>query len=1233
MPVDANATQPVREGQVLTGPLFREPMRVETARAAGPETWVLGLVGLRTGQFTRATLSLADIQRLDIRDTTLDFAGDAALLRLGVQAHALGIAWEFDPYFALSISRVDPLPHQLEAVYDYLLKLARVRFLLADDAGAGKTIMTGLLLRELTLRGLVERVLIVCPSNLAFQWQRELGEKFGETFVIRRGEDIRDQFGVNLWLEQKRVITSLDLAKRQDILPGLRQAHWDLVVVDEAHRMSAADESHKSLRYQLGELLRDTSDHLLLLTATPHKGDPANFCLFLQLLDRDAFADVVSIRKAIDQRRAPFYLRRTKEAMYYFPERQPDGSWAAKPIFTKRIPHTVAFQIDGPEFALYRAVTDFVKEQSQHAAAAEGTDTRARAVGFLMALYQRRLASSTYAMRRSLEKRADRLDEGLKRARNLVATAPPDLPDADELDEMDDGEREKIEAILDAITLAGNADQVREEIAELHALAEQAKAVEAAGTEAKLARLRELLHSEGIFEQADQRLLVFTEFRDTLDYLLLRLREWGFRVGSIHGGMKPGSRDEPGTRLHAEQQFRDGVIQVLVATEAAGEGINLQACHILFNYDIPWNPNRLEQRMGRIHRYGQHKDCLIFNFVADNTVEGRVLQRLLEKLQEIRDALDDDAVFNVVGEVLPAAHVERVLRDYYAGKLGDADLEDRLLRNVDERGFRAICQNALEGLASKKLNLAMLVERRALAQERRVVPETIARFLREAAGYAGLEWREVRTLPHAFELGRTPSCLRRCEQEADWKLPALAARYPRCSTDRETAEKDHLEWVTPGHPLFEAARRHVATLAAEVFARGACFHSLEHAVPARIDLYRARVADGLGNTIHERLFAVELQEPEGNAGAPPPHPCRRTIGPPDLPPSSAANASASSAGTFAAEMAGPAARAPAASGDVSRRPWNEGSGESLTPRRGHGGGATDSHGVSLRFIDPAMLGNLTPASPPAALPVVATLPEASDWLHRGALLPFLAEARRERLAEVDRIAAHVELSLGELLQRADEEIGRAADEVQAHVQGAEGRLAQAETRHADLLARRDKRRAELERQRSLTLQAVERLTSVLVLPHPERDSPQVGRLRPSPATEQAAMRAVVEHETSRGCKVEDIHERDLGYDLTSLDLTTGELRLIEVKGLAATSGTILLTPNERRVAEDRRDCYWLYVVTGCATTPTLQPPIRDPARFPWHEVSKVQHYWLTIDAMSEPMEVREVEPPYAARQT
>ena len=1134
-----SAETAIREGQILTGSLFSEPMRVVTVGSNGPGIWVAGLVGQQSERFRQVTLTLDDIADLTIADSAHSFDGDGRLMRLGLQAYALGIAYEFDPYFGLSISRVDPLPHQLEAVYDNLLKLPSVRFLLADDAGAGKTIMAGLLIRELKLRGLIERVLVVCPANLTFQWQRELKEKFEEQFLVLKGGDIRDQFGVNQWMEQKQTITSLDLAKRTEILPGLAQVRWDLVIVDEAHRMSARDESHKSQRYRLGELLRDSADNVLLLTATPHKGDPQNFTLFLQLLDRDAYADVSSIRDAMDKRRAPFYLRRTKEAMVYFPERDTDGTWIAKPVFTKRIPRTADFAIDGSEFELYLAVTRFVKRQCTRAAA-QGDDPRARAVGFLMSLYQRRLASSTYAMRRSLENRAKRLEDGLSRAQEVVRTAPPDLPGLEELEELEDAERERLERVLEAITLAGNAEQVREEIAELLELAEEAKAVEGSGSQAKLRHLRQIMQEEGFFDRPDQRLLLFTEFKDTLDHLMEQLKAWGFRVGCIHGGMKPGSRDEPGTRLYTEQQFREGDIQVLVATEAAGEGINLQCCHILFNYDIPWNPNRLEQRMGRIHRYGQRHDCLIFNFVATNTIEGRVLQRLLDKLQEIRDALDDDAVFNVVGEVLPSAQVERVLREYYAGGLGDADLEDRLLRNVDEGHFRAICQTALEGLAAKKLNLDMLIERRARAQERRLVPETIARFIKECADFSSLTLKPVRNLAHTFDPARVPPGLKKYERMADWKLPDLAVRYPRLSTDRETAEKHHLEWVTPGHPLFEALRRHSLDLGRDAFARGACFRSLAHEAPARLDFYRAKVVDGLGQVIHERLFTVELAD-----------------------------------------------------------------------------------GVSPCLRVPDILGNLIPTTAPEVLPAAASLPEATAWLNEHALIPFIEEVRNERFDEVDRIAEHVEMSLKEVLQRADDEIGRVAEEVEEGVTGAEGRLALAENRHAEVRERRERRREELKRQRAVTLQGVERLASVLVLPHPESDTLDVRELRPHPETEMTAMQVVMEHETAQGRQVEDVHEKNLGYDLTSLDLQSGELRLIEVKGLAGATGSILLTPNERRVAEDRRECYWLYVVTNCSSDPELQNPIADPARFPWREFTKVEHYYLSVNALKQPMEVRD----------
>lgn len=778
-----------------------------------------------------------------------------------------------------------------------------------------------------------------------------------------------------------------------------------------------------------------------------------------------------------------------------------------------------------------------------------------------MSLYQRRLASSTHAMRHSLENRARRLEEGLKRARELSLIAPPDLPaalcgsaaqaglpDPEEIEEMEESERERLEEMLDAITLAGNADQIQEEIEDLKRLEEQAKGVEKSGAEAKLSRLKELMQQEGFFDHPKERLLIFTEFKDTLYYLIDCLKEWGFQVGSIHGGMKPGSRDETGTRLHAEQQFKDGDIQILVATEAAGEGINLQCCHILFNYDIPWNPNRLEQRMGRIHRYGQRKDCLIFNFVATNTIEGRVLQRLLDKLQEIRNALDDDAVFNVVGEVLPAAHVERVLRDYYAGRLGDADLEDRLLRNVDEEKFRSICRNALEGLASKKLNLEMLIERRARAQERRVVPETIARFIQEASEYVPLKLKPVQHLPHTFEAVKTPMVLKNYERDSDWKLPSLAVKYPRLSADRQTAENNNLEWVTPGHPLFEALRRHALSLSQPAFGQGASFFSLQHDAPTRVDFYRGRVVDGLGKTIHERLFCVEVAD-----------------------------------------------------------------------------------NGTIRQQEPGMLGNFTPAKASVELASVPASHEVTEWLHENVLRAFIDEVRDERISEIERVSSHVELSLTELLQKADEEIGRAASEVDQKVPGAEGRLAQAETRHAELLARRESRRQDFARQKSLSLQGIERITSVLVLPHPDRESPEVKNLRPNLETEAIAMSVVMEFEKAQGRLVYDVHEKNLGYDMTSLDLDSSELRLIEVKGIGEATGTVLLTPNERRVAEDRRDCYWLYVVTNCSIQPQLQEPIKDPARLDWHEVSKVAHYYLSVNAMTKPMMLREEQPPYGGK--
>jgi SNF2 family DNA or RNA helicase len=618
-------------GVIIEGEVLPEPLRVVLVERIG-SSLKIGGQGLRTNQYHERVLTPAQVGSLRIIPAEPPFDGDALRFRLGIEAARLGLAYEYDPYFSLSIARVDPLPHQLEAVYHDILPLPRIRFLLADDAGAGKTIMAGLLLKELKARGLVSRALIVVPANLSFQWQREMRDRFRERFDIVRGIDLRYAYGVNPWQDKQQIITSVDWAKRDDVLESLGKTSWDFIVVDEAHRMSASDPEHKTARYQLGEVLSAKTDHFMLMTGTPHKDDPENFCLFLQLLDKDVYGDVRSLEEAMARNHAPFYLRRTKEALVTFPD--PDTGEVRK-LFTKRDVRTARFELDGSEFEFYEALTRYVQDQPLRAAADQSA--RGRALGFTMAMYQRRFASSVHAVRRSLERRLEKLEERLRRPQ---PEAIFDLSRLEDLDELPDDEAAEVEEELEQASLPSERQAIQREIEELRAVAREAQKLEARDVSSKLNKLREVLTDQNIFGDPKTKLLIFTEHKDTLDYLVERLGRgtkerpgWGLAVTQIHGSMKAGDRDRPGTRLFAEREFREDA-QVMVATEAAGEGINLQFCWMMVNYDIPWNPMRLEQRMGRIHRYGQERDCLIFNFVAANTREGQVLERLLDRLKE-----------------------------------------------------------------------------------------------------------------------------------------------------------------------------------------------------------------------------------------------------------------------------------------------------------------------------------------------------------------------------------------------------------------------------------------------------------------------------------------------------------------------------------------------------------------------------------------------------------------------
>ncbi len=545
---------------IIRGPIFPEPVKVITTIPMGNSVKLVAK-GMETGKVHDPILTVEMLEKLEASPEKEPFEGNPQRFKLGVEAMRLGLAYEYDPYFSLSIARVDPLPHQLEAVYDYFIKLPRIRFLLADDPGAGKTIMAGLLIKELKVRGLIKRVLIVTPANLTFQWQRELQDKFREKFDVIRGHVLRENYGTNPWQEKDQVITSISWISRiEDAKDSLLRSRWDLVIVDEAHKMSAYSSDKKTLAYQLGEILSELTDHYLLMTATPHKGDPANFRLFLELLDKDVYGDIRSLEEAMEKHEAPFYLRRLKEALVSFPD---PNTNEVKQLFTRRNVRTTKFKLTSEEFEFYDDLTRYVEEQSIKAA--QDDSIRSRALGFTMAMLQRRFASSIYAVRRSLERMKEKREKILAdpegyRQEQILKKLPEDY------DELPDNERQEILEQLEELVVSIDPSALREEIITLGKLIDKAKLLEQKEIESKLIKLKEVITEEGIFKDNKMKLLIFTEHKDTLDYLagdgkdgrpLGKLIEWDLSVTKIHGGMKIGDRNTPKTRIYSEWEFKD----------------------------------------------------------------------------------------------------------------------------------------------------------------------------------------------------------------------------------------------------------------------------------------------------------------------------------------------------------------------------------------------------------------------------------------------------------------------------------------------------------------------------------------------------------------------------------------------------------------------------------------------------------------------------------------------------
>lgn len=1130
----------------MRGPTLPEPVEVVAVVPLGDSLKVIGR-GISTGLLHDPVLTASQVAQLEISTDRLPFDGDARLFRLGIEAHRLGLAFGYDPFFSLSIARVDPLPHQLEAVYEYFLKLPRIRFLLADDPGAGKTIMAGLLLKELKARGLVRRVLIVTPANLTFQWQRELADKFREKFDVVRGDTLRANYGQNPWQEKNQVITSVSwVSVVEDARESLLRSRWDLVIVDEAHKMSAPADDRKTYAYRLGEALSKMTDHFLLMTATPHKGDPEHFRRFLALLDADVYGSIESLQQAMRDHDAPFYLRRTKEALRTFPH--PETGEVRK-LFTERKVRTARFRLDGDELGFYDDLTRYVEDQS--IAAASDDSARGRAVGFTMAMLQRRMASSIYAVRCSLDRMRSRRERILEdpeayRREQIDRRIP------DDFDELEEAEQQEILAQLESEVLTSDPAVLREEIDRLTRLIDQAQQLEGRDEQSKLSKLKSIILEQRIFGDPKMRLLIFTEHKDTLDYLagdgrdgrpLGKLRQWGLTVTQIHGGMKIGDRDTPGSRIYAEREFKESA-QVLVATEAAGEGINLQFCWLMVNYDIPWNPVRLEQRVGRIHRYGQERDCYIFNFVAENTREGRVLQKLLDRLQEIRRELGTDQVFDVVGDLLPANLLERMLREMYARQIDEHKIQDRIVRDIDPERFRAITESALEGLAKKELNLSAIVGKSAEAKERRLVPEVVEDFFVEAAPECGLTPKETGKDSGIYRLGKVPRNLLPVGDRQESRFGRLGREYGKGVFDKQFLRADPTaEWVTLGHPLFEAVRTDVLSRVEEHLRRGAVFFDLHRTAPALLDVFAASIKDGSGNTLHRRLYVVETAQ----CGA-------------------------------------------------------------------------------MKIHEPTVFHTVTPAPADTPASTDFAVPDRSaveSFLYQQALTPWIGKAAVDRDREVQRVQKHVEISLHELINRQQLQLGDFLNRQVAGqtVPGLDGIIAQAEQHLDELNNRLETRRRELELQRHCTIADIAHIGRAWSLPHPDRASPQLAPMVNDPEIERIAVREAIKYEEARGCVVESVESEDRGFDLISRrshpeDAKTFiEVRFIEVKGRSGI-GEVALTSNEYKTAERLKGDYWLYAVFNCAATPELHA-VQDPARLGWTPIVVVEHYKLAASVIRQ----------------
>ncbi|NPD21827.1 helicase-related protein [Corallococcus exiguus] len=1118
----------IMSGASLEGVEPSSVVTVVAAIAIPPKSLQL-VYRLPDGALRERLLSRDDEPSLKIATSTRpwSFDGDGAAFQLTAEAKRIDLAFLFDPMMAVHTSNVDPLPHQITAVYESLLPRQPLRFVLADDPGSGKTIMAGLYIRELIMRADARRVLIVAPGSLVEQWRDELFEKFGLEFrVFSKELEFASPSG-NPFADVDHLIVRLDqMSRAEDLHDKLFAASWDLVVFDEAHKLSAhffGKELKRTKRFNLAEKLGAHTRHLLLMTATPHNGKEEDFQLFLSLLDSDRFFG--KFRDGVHKIDASDLMRRmVKEELVKF-----DGT----PLFPERRAYTVNYKLSVLEAALYEKVTTYVKEQMGKADELDGQ--RRGSVGFALTALQRRLASSPEAIYQSLKRRHARLERRLRedkpgnRVRTLAETIPVAPEDEDELNA--DEQEQLEETLVDEATAAKTIGELEGEVLVLQALKQRALDVVSSGQDRKWEELSRILQDEPHMRDAGGRLrklIIFTEHRDTLNYLHQKV---GGVLGTpdaivtIHGGTH---RDE---RRRVQALFRSDLeVRVLIATDAAGEGVNLQNANLMVNYDLPWNPNRLEQRFGRIHRIGQQEVCHLWNLVAKETREGDVYHQLLEKLAVESEALKG-RVFDILGEVFEETSLKDLLLQ--AIRYGDhPEIRARLYQKVEsaldtDRIRTILGRNALAQESMNAERLFAVKEEMEKAEARRLQPFFIRSFFMKA--FQGLGGSIHPREPGRFEVTFVPASIRERDRQITGRnrrdtTPVLK-RYERVCFTKDGVRPDKpglamASMIHPGHPLMLSVTDIILEQHANLLRQGAVLvdPADEGVEPHLLFLLTHEIKSGDGQMLSKRLQFVRV-EPDGSA-------------------------------SFA-------------------------------------GWAPHLDLQPLEDFDRARLKGVLEADW-----IRADLEQKALTLAASTLVPeHFKEVAERRIAHVDKTLAAVHERLSKEIKFWTDRWMKLGEDQKA---GRDVRLNLENARRTvmDLEGRLENRSRELKSMRHVASATPIVMGGALVVPlgllHKLRgDAPSDGNAFSQDAAarsrvEQLAIQAVRAAEEARGCRVVDVSVQKCGWDLTSYpphaEGKQPEARHIEVKGRVKGATTITVTRNEILYALNQAEKFYLAIV-------------------------------------------------------